>query len=58
MGAQIAELAAGRLDGRIHSLMLLTPVPLQGTGMPKETMQSFHELGGNPQAQRELRVQY
>jgi pimeloyl-ACP methyl ester carboxylesterase len=58
MGAQIAELVAGRLTPQVCALALLTPVPLRGTRLPDEIMQSFHALGGNPVAQRELRRQY
>jgi pimeloyl-ACP methyl ester carboxylesterase len=55
MGAQIAELVAQRLDEQVHGLILLTPVPLRGTGLPDDAMRAFHALGGNPAAQRELR---
>jgi len=55
MGAQIAELVAGRLGEQVRALVLVTPVPLQGTRLPPEAMQSFHALGGNPAAQRALR---
>lgn len=57
MGAQVAELVAGRLSPVTRGLVLLTPVPLQGTGLPAESMQPFQELGGNPTAQRALRRQ-
>ncbi|MEM5329152.1 alpha/beta hydrolase [Paraburkholderia sp. JHI2823] len=57
MGAQVAELAANALGSQVCALALLTPVPLRGTGLPDEVMQSFHALGGNPAAQRELRRQ-
>jgi len=55
MGAQIAELVAQRLDEQVRGLVLLTPVPLRGTGLPDDAMRTFHALGGNPAAQRELR---
>jgi pimeloyl-ACP methyl ester carboxylesterase len=55
MGAQIAELVAQRLDQQVRGLVLLTPVPLGGTGLPDDAMRTFHALGGNPAAQRELR---
>jgi hypothetical protein len=55
MGAQIAELVAQRLDKQVRGLVLLTPVPLRGTGLPDDAMRTFHALGGNPAAQRELR---
>lgn len=57
MGAQIAELTAAQLGTQVRALVLLTPVPLGGTGLPNDAMQSFHALGGNPAAQRELRRQ-
>jgi pimeloyl-ACP methyl ester carboxylesterase len=55
MGAQIAELAAGRLGEQVRALVLLTPMPLQGTGLPADAMAAFHALGGNPGAQRDMR---
>ncbi|HXZ08568.1 MAG TPA: alpha/beta hydrolase [Paraburkholderia sp.] len=55
MGAQIAELVAQRLDEQVRGLVLLTPVPLRGAGLPDDAMRTFHALGGNPAAQRELR---
>ena len=55
MGAQVAELVAGQLNEQVRALVLLTPVPLAGTGLPDEVMKTFHALGGNPSAQRELR---
>jgi pimeloyl-ACP methyl ester carboxylesterase len=58
MGAQIAELVAGRLGAQVCGLALLAPVPLRGTRLPDDVMQGFHALGGNPQALRELRLQY
>lgn len=58
MGAQIAELAAGRLGEQVRAVALLTPVPLRGTALPDEVMQTFHALGGNPAAQRALRRQF
>jgi pimeloyl-ACP methyl ester carboxylesterase len=57
MGAQIAELVAGQLREKVRGLVLLTPVPLRGTGLPDEAMNTFHALGGNPSAQRDLRRQ-
>ena len=57
MGAQVAELAAGRLGDQVRAMVLLTPVPLQGTGLPADAMAAFHALGGNPGAQRDMRRQ-
>src|SRR5262245_26247057 len=50
MGAQVAELAAGRLAERVRAIVLLTPVPLQGTHLPPDAMKTFHALGGDPAA--------
>jgi pimeloyl-ACP methyl ester carboxylesterase len=58
MGAQIAELMAGRLGAQVRGLAVLAPVPLRGTQLPDEVMKGFHALGGNPRALRELRLQY
>ena len=55
MGAQVAELVAGDLASQVRALVLLTPVPLAGTGLPDEVMNTFRALGGNPAAQRDLR---
>jgi pimeloyl-ACP methyl ester carboxylesterase len=55
MGAQIAELVAERLAEQVRGLVLLTPVPLRGVGLPVDVMRTFHALGGHPAAQREMR---
>lgn len=55
MGAQIAELVATRLGEQVRGLVLLTPVPLRGAGLPPDVIHAFHAVGGNPAAQRELR---
>ncbi|NTX28027.1 alpha/beta hydrolase [Burkholderia pyrrocinia] len=55
MGAQIAELVAARLDDQVRGLVLLTPVPLRGAGLPADVMHAFHAIGGDPAAQRALR---
>ncbi len=55
MGAQVAEMVAGELDSQVRALVLLTPVPLAGTGLPDNAMNSFRALGGSPDAQRALR---
>jgi pimeloyl-ACP methyl ester carboxylesterase len=60
MGAQVAELAAVRLNaavpGRVRALVLVTPVPLAGTGLPEDETVPFQCLGGDVAAQRELRA--
>jgi hypothetical protein len=55
MGAQIAELVAVRLNEQVRGLVLLTPMPMRGAGLPPEAMHALHALGGNPAGQRELR---
>ncbi|HEX6704085.1 MAG TPA: alpha/beta hydrolase [Albitalea sp.] len=55
MGAQVAELVAARNAAQVAGLVLLTPVPLAGTGLPDEALRPFRELGGQPAAQRDLR---
>lgn len=55
MGAQVAELVASELSPQVRALVLLTPVPLAGPGLPDDAMKTFHALGGNPVAQRDLR---
>ena len=57
MGAQVAELVAGKSPARVAALVLLTPVPLAGTGLPDDAMTPFRTLGGQPAAQRALRRQ-
>ena len=57
MGAQVAELVAARLPAQVAALVLLTPVPLAGTGLPDDAMAPFRTLGGQPTAQRSLRRQ-
>jgi predicted alpha/beta-hydrolase family hydrolase len=55
MGAQVAELVAVQLEDQARGLVLLTPMPLQGMGLPPEVMKTFGALGGNASAQREAR---
>jgi pimeloyl-ACP methyl ester carboxylesterase len=57
MGAQVAELVAGKFPARVAALVLLTPVPLAGTGLPDDATTPFRPLGGQPAAQRALRRQ-
>src|SRR5439155_20905180 len=54
MGAQVAELVAAKSPTRVAALVLLTPVPLAGTGLPDDAMVPFRSLGGQPAAQRAL----
>jgi pimeloyl-ACP methyl ester carboxylesterase len=55
LGAQVAELAAAQMPGIVRTLVLLTPVPLAGMGLSDQAMTSFHALGGNAAAQRQVR---
>src|SRR5262245_36395826 len=50
MGAQVAELAAVQLGAQVKALVLLTPVPLRGTRLPAEVIETFGALGGRPEA--------
>jgi esterase len=58
MGAQIAELVAGMRPRQIAGLVLLTPVPLGGMALPEASATALRSLGGNPEGQRELRIQF
>jgi pimeloyl-ACP methyl ester carboxylesterase len=57
MGAPVAELVAARRASRAMGLVLLTPAPLAGTGLPDEAIEQFRSLGGKPEAQRATRQQ-
>jgi pimeloyl-ACP methyl ester carboxylesterase len=57
MGAPIAELVAAARPEHAIGLVLLTPMPIAGIGMPDEAGEPFRSLGGNPQAQRAVRQQ-
>ena len=57
MGAQVAELVAAGSPGQVAGLVLLTPVPLAGAGLPDEAIAPFRSLGAQPEAQRALRQQ-
>ena len=56
-GAQIVELVAAAHPDRVAALVLLTPVPLAGTGLPEEAVAPFKALGGAAEAQRQTRRQ-
>ena len=58
MGAQIAELVAAALPGQVSAMMLLTPVPLGGLAMPDDIAAQMRSLGGDAEAQRQLRRQF
>jgi pimeloyl-ACP methyl ester carboxylesterase len=57
MGAQVAELVAAARPDSARGLVLLTPVPLGGVGMPAEAIEPFRSLGGQPAAQAAVRQQ-
>lgn len=57
MGAQVAELAAKALPGKVAGLVLLTPVPLGGLPVPEDMASAMRQLGGNEGAQRQMRSQ-
>ena len=57
LGTQIAELVAAQHADRVDGLVLLTPVPLGGTGLPEEAVAPFRALAGDPDAQRVARRQ-
>jgi pimeloyl-ACP methyl ester carboxylesterase len=56
MGAQIAELAAVQRPDRVVALALLTPIPLAGAQLPPEAIAPFRALGGDVDAQRQVRL--
>ncbi len=56
MGSQIAELVAVARPARVRALLLVTPVPLSGVNAPAEVVSDFYALGGNKDAQRNVRA--
>ena len=57
LGTQVAELVAAQHPDRVPGLVLLTPVPLGGTQLPDEVVAPFRALGGDRDAQRDLRAE-
>ncbi|MFD0147956.1 alpha/beta fold hydrolase [Streptomyces sp. NPDC055721] len=57
MAAPVAELVAARHIARTLGLVLLTPIPLAGTHLPEEAIETFRALGGDAPAQRAARRQ-
>ena len=57
LGTQVAELVAAQHPDRVRGLALLTPIPLGGTRLPHEVVAPFRALGGDRDAQRELRAE-
>jgi pimeloyl-ACP methyl ester carboxylesterase len=58
MGPQVAELVARIRPRQIAGLVLLTPVPLGGLGVPEDAAIALRKSGGNPEVQRELRIKF
>jgi pimeloyl-ACP methyl ester carboxylesterase len=56
LGTQVAELVAAQHPDRARGLVLLTPVPLSGTHLADEAVAPFRALGGDRDAQREVRA--
>jgi len=56
LGTQVAELVAAQHPDRVPGLVLLTPVPLGGTQLPDEVVAPFRALGGDRDAQRDVRA--
>lgn len=57
MGSAIAELVAAARPDRARGLVMVSPVPLAGVGMPDEAIESFRGLGADAEAQRAVRKQ-
>ena len=57
MAGPIVELAAAARPERALGLVLVNPVPLAGTHLPEEVIESFRSLGGDLPAQRAVRQQ-
>ena len=57
MAGPVVELAAAARPERTLGLVLVNPVPLAGTHLPEEVIESFRSLGGDLPAQRSLRQQ-
>ncbi|MEV6057470.1 alpha/beta fold hydrolase [Streptomyces sp. NPDC052107] len=57
LGAAVAELVAAERPERAAGLVLVNPVPLAGTQLPDEVIERFRSLGGDPAAQRAVRMQ-
>jgi pimeloyl-ACP methyl ester carboxylesterase len=53
MGAQIAELVAGRRARQTAGLVLLSPIPLGGMALPQVRATALRSLGCNPSRERE-----
>jgi pimeloyl-ACP methyl ester carboxylesterase len=57
MGAPVAELVAAERLGSALGLILVTPVPLAGAGLPADGIEPFRSLGDDAGRQRAIRRQ-
>ncbi|MFJ9011540.1 alpha/beta fold hydrolase [Streptomyces canus] len=57
MGTLVAELVAAGHSFPALGLVLLSPVPLAGVGLPAEAAEQFRSLGGDADGQRTVRRQ-
>jgi pimeloyl-ACP methyl ester carboxylesterase len=57
MGAQVAELVAAKRPQSAAGMVLVTPVPLGGLGLPADALAPFRALGSSAEAQRQVRTQ-
>jgi pimeloyl-ACP methyl ester carboxylesterase len=57
MGAPVAELVAAERPGIALGLVLVTPMPLAGAGLPADGIEPFRSLGEDPARQRAVRRQ-
>ena len=57
LGSQVAQVLAVDHADKVAGLVLLTPIPLGGTGLPDEALAPFRALGGDHAAQRAARAQ-
>ncbi|MET7296647.1 alpha/beta hydrolase [Streptomyces griseoloalbus] len=57
MGTLVAELVAAASGPRALGLVLLSPVPLAGAGLPAEAAEQFRAMGGSAEGQRAARLQ-
>src|ERR1700731_2439461 len=55
MGSQIAEIVAAEHPDQVDGLVLLTPVPLGGTHLPRKELDPFRSLANDLAAQRAAR---
>ncbi|WP_413711714.1 alpha/beta fold hydrolase [Rhizobium sp. Rhizsp82] len=56
MGAQVADLLAEAHPEKVLAMILVAPVPLSGVNAPEDAVADFRALGGNLEAQRNVRA--